>query len=50
MVAWRQPWAIPTQPDNVAQSRQTTAFLLSARAADGGGAGHQRHSGRVLGP
>lgn len=37
---------IKTQPDNVDQFLETTAFLLSACSADGGGAGHQCYSGR----
>lgn len=36
---------IKTQPDNVDQFLQTTFFLLSACSIDGGGAGHQCHSG-----
>ena len=44
-VAWRQPWVIKTQPDNVDQFLQTTAFLLPACSADGGGVGHQCYSG-----
>ena len=43
--AMGRPWVIKTQPDNVDQLLQTAAVLLSARSADGGGAGHQCHSG-----
>lgn len=46
MGAWCRPWVIKTQPDNVDQFLQTTAFLLCACSIDGGGAGHQCYSGR----
>lgn len=43
--AWCQPWVTKTQPDDGDQFLKTTAFVLCACNADGGGAGHQCYSG-----